>query len=105
MIEVPDYDKISALEVELCEKHNLSDDALRCVFDLMQLKEKEGRYYGNLYPEERKPVDATYVIDKLECIISVAERLTSGNIAHHRPEIICLANSLLKKLKEDVNVS
>ena len=101
MLEVPDYDKISELEVELCEQHNLSDDALRCVFDLMHLKEKEGRYLGNIFPEERKPVDANYVIDHLECIIQSAERLTSGNVAHQRPEIIHLASSLIKKLKED----
>lgn len=103
MIETPDYDRISALELELFEKYNLSDDALKCVFDLMSLKEKEGRYYGNMYPEERKPIDTAYVADRLECIISVAERLTTGNIAHHRPEIICLASNLLHKITEDVN--
>ena len=68
-----------------------------------QIKEKEGRYYGNMYPEERKPIDAAYVAVRLECIISVAERLTTGNIAHHRPEIICLASNLLHKITEDVN--
>ena len=101
MLEVPDYNRIAALENELCEKFNLSDDALKIVFDLMSLKEKEGRYLGNLFPEERKPVDANYVIDRLECIISTAERLTSGNVSHCRPEIICLAQNLLNKLKEE----
>ena len=66
MLEAPDYNKMSELENDLFEKYNLSDDALRCVFDLMSMKEKEGRYYGNICPEERKPVDAQYVIDHLE---------------------------------------
>ena len=104
MIEAPDYDRISEIESKLCsEELGLSDDVLKLVFDLESLKEKEGRYYGNLYPEERKPVDKNYVIDRLECIVSSAERLTSGNVAHQRPEILCIANQLINKLKSEEN--
>lgn len=69
----------------------------------MDRKEEIYKMADTLYPEERKPIDAAYVTDRLECIISVAERLTTGNIAHHRPEIICLASNLLHKITEDVN--
>ena len=56
MIEVPDYDKMSELESKLIEDYNLPDDAYRIVCDLMTLKEKEGRYWGNLFPEEKEIV-------------------------------------------------
>ena len=53
MIEVPDYDKMSELENKLFENYDIPDDALRIVCDLMFLKEKEGRYLGNMFPEGR----------------------------------------------------
>ncbi len=59
----------------------------------MSLKEKEGRYLGNMFPEKRKPVDAAYVIDKLDCIIDTAQKLTPGNVAHHRAQTIRNASS------------
>ena len=102
MIEVPDYDKMSELENKLFENYDIPDDALRIVCDLMSLKEKEGRYLGNMFPEERKPVDAAYVIDRLDCIIDTAQKLTPGNVAHHRAEIIGLATNLQERVKEDI---
>ena len=102
MIEVPDYDKMSELENKLFENYDIPDDALRIVCDLMSLKEKEGRYLGNMFPEERKPVDAAYVIDRLDCIIDTAQKLTPGNVAYHRAEIIGLATNLQERVKEDI---
>lgn len=103
MLQVPDYDKISEIESKLCsDELNLSDDVLKLIFDLEKLKEVEGRYYGNMFPEERKPVDANYVIDRLECIIGIAECMTTGNIAHQRPNIICQAQNLINKIKQDI---
>ena len=103
MIEVPDYDKMSELESKLFDEYNLSDDAYRIVCDLMTLKEKEGRYWGNLFPEERKPVDAAYVISILDSIIDKTQTLTSGNVSHHRAAILMIATSLKNKIKESIN--
>jgi uncharacterized protein YmfQ (DUF2313 family) len=100
-MEKPDYDRMFEIENELCTKHDLSDEVLKLIFDYSSLKEKEGRYKGNMFPDERKPIDANYVIDRLECIIGIAECTTTGNLAHQRPNIICVAKNLISKIKED----
>lgn len=102
MLEKPDYDRMFEIENELRTKHDLSDEVLKLLFDYGSLKEKIGRYKGNLFPDERKPIDANYVIDRLECIIGIAECMTTGNIAHMRPNIINIAKNLISKIKESV---
>ena len=101
MLEKPDYDRMFEIENELCTKHDLSDEELKLIFDYGSLKKNIGRYNGNMFPDERKPIDANYVIDRLECIIDIAECTTTGNLAHQRPSIICVAKNLIEKIKED----
>lgn len=98
-LEAPQYDRMSEIENELDKNFNIPNEAWLLIFEWEKLKYEEGVYVGNVFPKETKMNNPTQCKNLFESIKDTAEKLTSGNVAHHKNEIIHLAQRGIENIE------
>lgn len=99
-LEAPQYDRMSEIENELDKKFNIPNEAWLLIFEWEKLKYAEGVYVGNVFPQETKMNNPIQCKNLFESIKETAEKLTSGNVAHHKNELIHLAQRGIENITE-----
>ena len=98
-LEAPKYDRMSKIELDLA-KFKIPNEAWLLIYEWEKLKYEEGVYVGNVFPQEAKMNNPIQCKNLFESIKDTAEKLTSGNVAHHKNEIIHLAQRGIENITE-----
>lgn len=98
ILQAPQYDRMSKIELDLA-KFKIPNEAWLLIFEWEKLKYEEGVYVGNVFPKETKMNNPTQCKNLFESIKDTAEKLTSGNVAHHKNEIIHLAQRGIENIE------
>lgn len=97
-LEAPQYDRMSKIELDLA-KFKIPNEAWLLIYEWEKLKYEEGVYVGNVFPQEAKMNNPIQCKNLFESIKDTAEKLTSGNVAHHKNEIIHLAQRGIENIE------
>lgn len=69
-----------------------------CLLDFARIYGQKGAEWADDHPESKYNLsDVDLLVSQLDGIIHVAERLTSGNVAHNKAEIILFARAMKRK--------
>ena len=98
-LQTPQYDRMTKIELDL-DKFNIPNEAWLLIYEWEKLKYEEGVYVGNVFPQEAKMNNPIQCKNLFESIKETAEKLTSGNVAHHKNEIIHLAQRGIENITE-----
>ena len=98
-LQAPQYDRMTKIELDL-DKFNIPNEAWLLIYEWEKLKYEEGVYVGNVFPQEAKMNNPIQCKNLFESIKDTAEKLTSGNVAHHKNEIIHLAQRGIENITE-----
>lgn len=99
-LQPPQYDRMTQIELELSKKFNIPNEAWLLIYEWEKLKYEEGVYVGNVFPKEAKMNNPMQCKNFFESIKDTTEKLTSGNVAHHKNEIIRLAQRGIENITE-----
>lgn len=98
-LQAPQYDRMTKIELDL-DKFNIPNEAWLLIYEWEKLKYEEGVYVGNVFPKEARMNNPIQCKNFFETIKETAEKLTSGNVAHHKNEIIHLAQRGIENITE-----
>lgn len=98
-LQPPQYDRMSKIELNLA-KFKIPNEAWLLIYEWEKLKYEEGVYVGNVFPKEMKMNNPMQCKNFFESIKDTAEKLTSGNVAHHKNEIIHLAQRGIENIEQ-----
>ena len=98
ILQAPQYDRMSKIELDLA-KFKIPNEAWLLIYEWEKLKYEEGVYVGNVFPQEAKMNNPIQCKNLFESIKDTAEKLTSGNVAHHKNEIIHLAQRGIENIE------
>lgn len=75
-----------------------SDRKKHCLQDFAIMRGREGAEWADKNPMSKYNLsDVDLLVSQLDCIISNAERLTTGNLAHNRASILLMARMIKNK--------
>ena len=95
-----DYARQAEIETILEKNFNIPTEAWQLILEWEKLSYNQGRYEGNLFPDKTKMNNTLLCKQFANDIKDSAEKITSGNAAHNKTQIVYLANRILENITE-----
>ena len=95
-----DYARQAEIETTLEKNFNIPTEAWQLILEWEKLSYNQGRYEGNLFPDKTKMNNPLLCKQFANDIKESAEKITSGNAAHNKTQIVYLANRILENITE-----